>query len=139
MPVLWASGQAGWFELIPSTTYAPIANSIFQAVTLYYNVDDQYKAELAALKRVEKAKPRPARRNLSVQDVKVPIKDVLFQYAVATGDGVTQEESLQRCHDYAGFLLVQFSKERAPHPFHEWLSSEYSVRSRPISFSPSQS
>lgn len=40
--VIWAQGQAGWFEIRPTAQYKPIYDQMVQAVELLYFVTDIY-------------------------------------------------------------------------------------------------
>jgi hypothetical protein len=124
MPVLWAAGESAHFEMVPSERYTPIANTMFQGISLHYHVLDLYEDELRALKETERSKPKHKRRKHRIQDVTLPVHDILFKYAVAVGDGVTREEVILRCEIQAGFLLAHFPKGTG---FHNWLSAEFPV------------
>lgn len=115
IPVVWASGEAGWFELEASEKYTPIANSMFEAIQLHYKVNDQYEEELARLKKQNKKK------RYSIADVTLPLEEVFLKYAVEIGDGATYEEVTQRCRDHAAFLMSQTPEDSE---FHRWLKTE---------------
>ncbi|KAK8058735.1 hypothetical protein PG994_009183 [Apiospora phragmitis] len=121
IPVIWAQGNSGWFEISPSDKYTPTVNNMFEAVTLHYNILAQYEAELERAKDEEKKKPGSKQRKLRFKDIILDINNVLFSYAVAVGDGVTYEEAIQRCKVHALFLLSQFPKHTQ---FYNWLSGE---------------
>ncbi|KAK6071788.1 defective in methylation-7 protein-like protein [Seiridium cupressi] len=120
-PVVWALGECAHFEIIPAGPYMSIANIMFQGVNMHYNILDLYEAELELMNDREQTKPKQKRRKIRLQDVKLPLQDILYRYAAAVGDGATVEEVTQRCKDQAGFLLGQFPRETG---FHAWLSSE---------------
>jgi hypothetical protein len=40
--VIWAQGNAGWFEIRPAAQYSPIYDEMIQAVELLYFVTDIY-------------------------------------------------------------------------------------------------
>lgn len=40
--VIWAQGQAGWFEIQPTATYKNIHGDMVQAVELLYFITDIY-------------------------------------------------------------------------------------------------
>lgn len=129
-PVVWAAGEAAHFELIPSERYAPIANVMFQGIIMHYTILDLYDAELEALKERDQPNSRQhKKRKYRLQDVKLPLNDILYRYAAAVGDGSTLEEVVQRCKDQAGFLLAQFPKDTE---FHAWLSGQFPVGTRRV-------
>lgn len=44
-PHIWVASDYGFFELVhPSPDYAPVYNSMMQAITLYYTVQGIYEA-----------------------------------------------------------------------------------------------
>ncbi|KAI1096681.1 hypothetical protein F5B19DRAFT_434023 [Rostrohypoxylon terebratum] len=116
MPVLWASGGAGWYEIVPSEAYRDICNTMFQGISLHYAILDEYEAALEELLKKKKNK------NKTLGDVKLPLDDVLFKYAVTVGDGITLPEAHQRTRDQAIFLLSHFPKDTE---FYNWLTSEF--------------
>ncbi|KAK8065622.1 hypothetical protein PG997_012369 [Apiospora hydei] len=121
IPVIWAQGNSGWFEIAPSDRYASMANTMFEAVTLHYNIIAQYEAELDRAIDEEEKKPRSKQKKLQLKDITLDIDNTLFFYAVAVGDGVTYEEAIQRCKNHAMFLLSQFPKHTQ---FYNWLSGQ---------------
>ncbi|KAI0381873.1 hypothetical protein F5Y04DRAFT_254546 [Hypomontagnella monticulosa] len=116
MPVLWASGGAGWYEIVPSDTYKNIHDIMFQGISLHYAILDEYEAALKKLHEKKKNK------NKLLSDVKLPLDDVLFKYAVTVGDGITLPEAHQRVRDQAIFLLSHFPKDTQ---FYGWLAKEF--------------
>ncbi|KAI5924368.1 hypothetical protein F4810DRAFT_665203 [Camillea tinctor] len=116
VPVLWASGEAGWYEIVPSQKYTAMCDFMFQGICLHYAILDQYEE---ALERLHKKKKN---RNKTLQDVKLPRDNLLFKYAVTVGDGVTLPEAYQRCREQAAFLLSHFPNGTE---FHNWLCSEF--------------
>ncbi|KAI1462373.1 hypothetical protein F4805DRAFT_410373 [Annulohypoxylon moriforme] len=116
MPVLWASGGAGWFEIVPSEAYKAVCDTMFQGISLHYAILDEYEATLEELHKKKK------NRNKTLSDVKLSLDDVLFKYAVTVGDGITLPEAHQRTRDQAIFLLSHFPKDTE---FHNWLSHEF--------------
>ncbi|KAI1098957.1 hypothetical protein F4804DRAFT_323410 [Jackrogersella minutella] len=116
MPVLWASGGAGWFEIVPSDTYRSICDTMFQGISLHYAILDEYEA---ALEDLHKDKQN---RHKTLRDVKLPLDDVLFKYAVTIGDGIILPEVHQRIKDQAVFLLTHFPKDTE---FYNWLTKKF--------------
>ncbi|KAI0011217.1 hypothetical protein F4779DRAFT_574754 [Xylariaceae sp. FL0662B] len=116
MPVIWASGEAGWYEMIPSDRYKATCDTMFQGISLHYAILDQYEEALAKLHRKKK------NRNKTIQDVKLDLDNVLFRYAVTVGDGITLSEAYQRCADQAIFILSHFPKGTA---FYNWIAGQF--------------
>ncbi|KAI1798952.1 hypothetical protein F4811DRAFT_546288 [Daldinia bambusicola] len=116
MPVLWASGRAGWYEIVPSDTYKDICNIMFQGISLHYAILDQYEAALEILHKKKK------NRNKTLSDVKLDLNYILIKYAVNVGDGTTSAEAKQRIKDQAIFLLSHFPKDTE---FYRTLAQEY--------------
>lgn len=71
-PVVWASGEAGWFEIRPARRYEATYNQMCQAISLYYAVMDVYD-EIWATKGKGKRRQELA---------KVKIDDVLFKVSL---------------------------------------------------------
>ena len=63
------SGEAGWFEINPSSRYKATYDAICEAITLYYHVMDAYEAKAVNLSG-------PKRQDLFK---KLNPHDVLFQ------------------------------------------------------------
>lgn len=42
--VIWAAGKAGWFEIVPSTRYAPVYEDIVEAVDFIYFLSDAHQS-----------------------------------------------------------------------------------------------
>ncbi|RYP42422.1 hypothetical protein DL767_000344 [Monosporascus sp. MG133] len=72
VPVLWASGESGWFEIVPSDRYKAIGDIMFQGIDLHYIILDQYEAALAKLHRKKKNRAK------TLQHVELPLDDLLF-------------------------------------------------------------
>jgi hypothetical protein len=76
VPVIWASGGAGWFEIAPSNLYQPICDTMFQGVCLHYSLLDQYEA---ALQKLQKSKKK---KKATFADISISINELLF-YVIA--------------------------------------------------------
>ncbi|XXG99766.1 hypothetical protein Hte_006107 [Hypoxylon texense] len=72
MPVLWASGGAGWFEIVPSDAYRDMCDIMFQGICLHFAVLDRYEVALEKLHK----KKKNAHKTLA--DAKVPLDTLLF-------------------------------------------------------------
>ncbi|OTB07771.1 hypothetical protein M426DRAFT_317664 [Hypoxylon sp. CI-4A] len=116
MPVLWASGGAGWFEIVPSDSYRTICDTMFQGISLHYAILDEYEAALEELHKKKKNK------NKTLDDVKLPLDEVLFKYVITVGDGITLPEAHQRVEEQAIFLLSHFPQGTE---FHNWLVNQF--------------
>ncbi|KAI1437522.1 hypothetical protein GGR50DRAFT_77837 [Xylaria sp. CBS 124048] len=105
IPVIWASGAAGWFELIPSKAYMPMFNTMIQAFVLHHSLLLQYEDALEEL-QMSKKKKKP-----TFADVDKELDELLFGYALRAGDGLTLRHAYERLHEHAFFLLSHFPKE----------------------------
>ena len=70
--IIWASGQAGWFEITPAEEYRKIYNTMDQGVALYYNILLQYEDHEE--KRIKKSKKGKASHQVLVE----PALEALF-------------------------------------------------------------
>jgi hypothetical protein len=61
--LIWVSGKAGWYEIVPSAAYLQIYNKMCEAATLYYHIMDIYEDE--TLKKSKKGKRGGAIAELS--------------------------------------------------------------------------
>ncbi|KAI0196620.1 hypothetical protein EV127DRAFT_476678 [Xylaria flabelliformis] len=104
-PVVWASGGAGWFEIVPAERYQPICDIMFQGVCLHYSFLDQYEAALEKLQKSRKKK------KATLADVSLGLDEILFQYALRAGDGLTLPEAYQRLDQQCVFLLSHFPRD----------------------------
>ncbi|KAI0016054.1 hypothetical protein F4780DRAFT_761163 [Xylariomycetidae sp. FL0641] len=104
IPILWASGAAGWYEIVPSDRYKATCDLMYQGVSLQFAVLDQFEDALARLHAKKK------NRHKTLSDVKLDMDEVLFKYAVIVGDGVTLSEAYERVETQAVFLLSHFPK-----------------------------
>lgn len=122
-PIIWVSGQGGWYEISPSAAYRPVYRKMCEATTLYYKLVDIYNSTPTP-KKAKKQKHSTLMDELS---------GVLLQYAARVGDGSTLDEVAARCNEHAGFLLSHFAQREtlidwAPTAFYRWLVSEHAVR-----------
>lgn len=44
-PLIWVSGQGGWYEIDPCDAYKPMYNKMCEATTMYYNMVDIYEED----------------------------------------------------------------------------------------------
>ncbi|CAJ2508176.1 Uu.00g093620.m01.CDS01 [Anthostomella pinea] len=116
VPVLWASGEAGWYEIIPSDRYMAVCDTMFQGISLHYAILDQYDEALVKLYKKKK------NRRKTIHNVSLPLDEVLFKYALTVGDGITLPEAHQRLQDQAIFLLSHFPKDTE---FHNYLRGKF--------------
>ncbi|KAI0443905.1 hypothetical protein F4803DRAFT_287637 [Xylaria telfairii] len=105
VPVVWASGEAGWFEIVPAESYRRICDTMFQGVCLHYSFLDQYEA---ALEKLQKSKKK---KKATLADVSLDLDELLFQYALRAGDGLTLPEAYKRLWNQCIFLLSHFPKD----------------------------
>lgn len=76
VPVVWASGAAGWFEIVPAQTYQDHWENMFHGVCLHYSLLDQYEAALEALDALQKSKKK---KKATLADVHLDLDELLFQ------------------------------------------------------------
>ncbi|KAI0205110.1 hypothetical protein F4808DRAFT_410542 [Astrocystis sublimbata] len=105
VPVVWASGVAGWFEIVPDKSYQRFCNEMFDGVRLHYSFLDQYEAALETMQKSKKKK------KATLADVSIDMDELLFQYALCSGDGLTLPEAYKRLHSHSLFLLSHFPKD----------------------------
>ncbi|KAI1262512.1 hypothetical protein F5Y18DRAFT_152364 [Xylariaceae sp. FL1019] len=106
-PIVWASGQAGWFEIVPSQQYRPICDLMFQAVCLHFALLDAYDEELAKSRKAKKKK----------KDYRIDLEELLFKYALRSGDGLIVDEAYDRLDEQAIFVLSHFTKGTVVHNY----------------------
>ncbi|KAF3771270.1 hypothetical protein M406DRAFT_349625 [Cryphonectria parasitica EP155] len=113
---IWAAGKTGWFEINPAPEYESMYETVCEGIDLYYSV-------LFAYEDAQKWAAKSKRATWQ----QLPIDDLLFQYAVKVGDGVTLLEAKDRCRKHASFLLAHFSKaldfQWNGTSFAKWMSS----------------
>ncbi|OAA40325.1 hypothetical protein NOR_05886 [Metarhizium rileyi] len=99
-PLIWVSGQGGWYEIGPCSAYKPMYNKMCEATTMYYTIVDVYAEDPP--KKTKKAK------NNSIQD---ELAQVFHKYAARIGDGATLEEVFERTNEHSAFFIDQFSHD----------------------------
>ncbi|KAJ8130031.1 hypothetical protein O1611_g3598 [Lasiodiplodia mahajangana] len=142
VPVVWASGEAGWFEIVPAPCYQRICDEMFQAVSLHYSLLDQFEE---ALEKLQKSKKK---KKATMADVTLDLDELLFQvcsaivpllkmlgiknfrsngaflqYALRSGDGLTLPEAHRRFNQNCIFLLSHFPKDTS---VYKHLADKYS-------------
>ena len=120
MPVLWVSGQGGWFEIHPAPEYVPIYREICSAIKLFYTIYDIYCKADSDFVKAKSSSTEPLER----------LAPLFLKYAVRVGSGITVQEVAQRCHDIAPFLIGQFQDDLSfwkKTYFYEWLKKENEV------------
>jgi predicted membrane GTPase involved in stress response len=73
VPVIWASGAAGWFEISPADVYQSICDTMFQGVCLHYSLLDQYEEGLEMLQKSKRKK------RATFADVNLSLNELLFR------------------------------------------------------------
>ena len=63
LPLVWAEGKAGWYELNPTPAYQHIYNKMCEANTIYYRMLDIYKR--TGPKKVKKRKTLDLEKELA--------------------------------------------------------------------------
>ncbi|KAG8412763.1 hypothetical protein J3458_013203 [Metarhizium acridum] len=99
-PLIWVSGQGGWYEIDPCPAYKPMYNKMCEATTMYYNILDIYTDD----------PPRKTKKlkNSSALD---ELDQVFHKYAARIGDGATLEEVHERANEHSAFFIDQFSQD----------------------------
>ncbi|EFX02632.1 hypothetical protein CMQ_2561 [Grosmannia clavigera kw1407] len=124
LPLVWVSGHAGWFMINPSPTYIPFYNDICDVSVLYHHISEIYNTAVENAAKVEK---KNVYANLST-------KHILFEYAVAVGDGITYDELVDKCVRLAPLLLAHFASIKTFNwkttGFVKWLTREIQDRGR---------
>ncbi|KAJ3561578.1 hypothetical protein NPX13_g8891 [Xylaria arbuscula] len=108
-PVVWASGEAGWFEIVPAPCYQKMCDDMFKSVRLHYSLLDQYEEALEKLRKSRKKK-KP-----TFADVIIDLDELLFRYALRIGDGITLPEARKLLYANDVFLLSHFPKDTNLH------------------------
>ncbi|KAK2595789.1 hypothetical protein QQS21_006552 [Conoideocrella luteorostrata] len=112
-PLIWVSGQGGWYEIEPCRAYKPMYNKMCEATTMYYCILDIYTENPP--KKTKKAK-------------NCTLVDELAQYAARIGDGSTFEEVMMRANEHAAFFIDKFANndglDWTATAFYKWIKSE---------------
>ncbi|KAH6892218.1 hypothetical protein B0T10DRAFT_457933 [Thelonectria olida] len=119
-PLIWVSGKAGWYEIVPSASYLQIYNKMCEAATLYYTIMSIYEVENNSAKKLKKGKRVGAIAELS---------PIFHKYAARIGDGSTLDEVIERCAEHALFLIPHFDQEGEfdwkTTLFHKWMTTKH--------------
>ncbi|KAL1894764.1 hypothetical protein Sste5346_005739 [Sporothrix stenoceras] len=122
--VVWIASSAGWFEINPHPSYERIHKSMCDMTVLYYVLLGVYS------KACEGGDTKSKNRILATLD----IKEILFEYAVAIGNGTTYDEAVDTCVQLGPMLLAHFARSRdldwAKSSFSKWLVKELKDRER---------
>ncbi|KJR80714.1 uncharacterized protein SPSK_05026 [Sporothrix schenckii 1099-18] len=122
--VVWLASSAGWFEISPHPSYERIYRSMCDMTVLYYILLGIY------IKACEGADSKSKHRILATLD----IKEILFEYAVALGNGTTYEEAVDMCVQLGPMLLAHFARSKdldwVKSSFAKWLVKELKDRER---------
>ncbi|KAI1332023.1 hypothetical protein F5Y16DRAFT_358338 [Xylariaceae sp. FL0255] len=105
LPIVWASGLAGWFEINPSRAYLSMCNTMFEGVHLHDCIQSEHDAALEKLRRAKKKK----KGAINLDDTS--LDEVLFKYSLRSGDGLTLPDAYDRLHSQAIFLLSHLSQD----------------------------
>ncbi|CAM1508319.1 Fc.00g051670.m01.CDS01 [Cosmosporella sp. VM-42] len=123
LPLVWAEGKAGWYELNPTPAYQRIYNKMCEANTLYYRILDIYRA----------MEPRKAKKNKR-PDLQKELSTLFHQYSAMMGDGSTLDEIFARCREHVAFLKSHCFAMQASDdfnwestPFYKWLTIEHAA------------
>ncbi|CAK7204048.1 hypothetical protein SEUCBS139899_006799 [Sporothrix eucalyptigena] len=115
--VIWLASSAGWLEINPHPSYEPIYRSMCDMIVLYYILFGIYT-------KAAEQDPKNRWKILATLDV----KEILFEYAVAIGDGTTYEETVDKCVRLGPMLLAHFrlatDLDWPKSSFYKWLDKE---------------
>ncbi|CAK7230902.1 hypothetical protein SBRCBS47491_007747 [Sporothrix bragantina] len=121
--VIWLSSSAGWLEINPHPSYEPIYRSMCDMIVLYYIL-------LGIYTKAAEQDPKNAIKLRGTLDV----KEMLFEYAVALGDGTTYDETVDKCVRLGPMLLAHFRRatdmDWTKSSFYKWLDKEMRDRER---------
>ncbi|OAA67030.1 hypothetical protein SPI_01606 [Niveomyces insectorum RCEF 264] len=122
--VIWLAGKAGWFEINPHPSYKPIYKHMCEVSLLYHQLTEIYNE---AAHRV----PRSERKKIYMT---MDIKDILFEYAVAVGDGTTFDEVVDKCLKLGPSLLAHLARTTElpwkATSFYRWLDGKLKDKDR---------
>ncbi|KAG6024578.1 hypothetical protein E4U40_003188 [Claviceps sp. LM458 group G5] len=134
-PLIWVSGQGGWYEIDPCRAYKPIYAKMCEATTMYYTLLDIYTEQSSG-----KAKKSQA------TTIMEELGPVFHKYAVRIGDGSTIEEVFARAHEHAAFFIDKISQNDDPldwstTAFYKYVCSQVSEQARatPTALAPGPS
>ncbi|CAK7220617.1 hypothetical protein SCUCBS95973_004219 [Sporothrix curviconia] len=121
--VIWLSSSAGWLEINPHPSYEPIYRAMCDMIVLYYIL-------LGIYTKAAEQDPKNALKLRATLDV----KEMLFEYAVALGDGTTYDETVDKCVRLGPMLLAHFRRatdmDWTKSSFYKWLDKEIRDRER---------
>lgn len=115
VPVVWASGAAGWFEIVPSQTYQRICDEMFQGVCLHYSFLEQYEN---ALEQLQESRKKAKKKKATMADVQLDIDELLFQVCrtlIHFASTYNCVNSIRSNILAFPFFLVRFTFRRRPH------------------------
>ncbi|QUC18546.1 uncharacterized protein UV8b_02787 [Ustilaginoidea virens] len=123
-PLIWVSGQGGWYELDPCPEYQPMYNKMCEATTLFYNILDIYNQD-------PPRKPKKCKNYTPMDE----LLHVFHKYASRIGDGSTIEEVIARAREHVDFFQDKFSHNDDPivwssTAFHKWITGDPVVMER---------
>ncbi|CAK7275276.1 hypothetical protein SEPCBS119000_006611 [Sporothrix epigloea] len=121
--VIWLSSESGWLEIHPHPSYEPIYRSMCDMIVLYYIL-------LGIYTNATEQNPKNAWKLRATLD----IKETLFEYAVALGDGTTYDETVDKCVRLGPMLLAHCRRatdmDWTKSSFYKWLDKEMRSRER---------
>ncbi|CAK7267058.1 hypothetical protein SEPCBS57363_002407 [Sporothrix epigloea] len=121
--VIWLSSDSGWLEIHPHPSYEPIYRSMCDMTVLYYIL-------LGIYTNATEQDPKNAWKLRATLD----IKETLFEYAVALGDGTTYDETVDKCVRLGPMLLAHCRRatdmDWTKSSFYKWLEKEMRGRER---------
>ncbi|KAG6084630.1 hypothetical protein E4U15_001543 [Claviceps sp. LM218 group G6] len=111
-PLVWVSGQGGWYEIEPCRAYKPIYAKMCEATTMYYTLLDIYTEQSSG--KAKKSQATTIMEELGPVFHKVWRLRFRSCYAVRIGDGSTIEEVFGRAQEHAAFFIDKISQNDDP-------------------------
>lgn len=116
--MVWAMGQAGWFELRPSRSYKNIFDTMIEAIQLLYFLADVYSG---------------ARKRGKGPNVQLVFQEYAEDERFECGDVKTAEQIFHKHHQ---FLIVRFLDRAegigwSTTPIYQYLKRQYPVSGPP--------
>ncbi|KAG6010765.1 hypothetical protein E4U21_004153 [Claviceps maximensis] len=118
-PLIWVSGQGGWYEIDPCRAYKPMYNKMCEATTMYYALLDIYTEQ-----------PPKKHKKGKTPTIMEELGPVFHKYAVRIGDGSTFEEVIARAREHSFFFLNKLSQndtslDWSTTAFYKWIFTEF--------------
>ncbi|KAG5989251.1 hypothetical protein E4U43_004535 [Claviceps pusilla] len=118
-PLIWVSGQGGWYEIDPCRAYKPMYNKMCEATTMYYTLLDIYTEN-----------PPKKHKKGKTPTIMEELGPIFLKYVARIGDGSTIEEVIARAREHAVFFINKLSQndtslDWSTTAFYKWIFSEF--------------